>query len=115
MIASDTVGIACPTLSVPGMSSSLTMRPRTRTAVVVAKEPIPNVSKKSVTVPRPSRMGMGMRRGSLAGASIDTPDLVGTALLREESRSRQPAVNVSRGAGSTTCRALRPCQECSVP
>ena len=47
------VWIACPTLSVPGISRSSTMRISRNSAVVGAKEPMPSVSKKFVKRPTP--------------------------------------------------------------
>src|SRR5665213_3073593 len=71
MIASETVGMACPTLRVPGMSSSSTMRPSTSTAVVVANEPMPRVSKKFAAAPSPSSAGIEVRRVVVPGAVIN--------------------------------------------
>ena len=64
--ASRIVGIAWPILSVPGIFSSSTTRPSRSTEVVVANEPTPRVSRKSVTRPRASSPPM-WRRGTRVG------------------------------------------------
>jgi len=51
MMAWAKVGTAWPTLSVPGIFSSGTTRPSLYIEVVVANEPTPSMSKKSVTKP----------------------------------------------------------------
>ena len=48
-----------PTFSVPGICASSTTRPSLNSDVVVANEPIPSVSKKSVTAPMTSCTGVG--------------------------------------------------------
>src|SRR5271165_584723 len=45
------VGTVCPTLRVPGMSLSGTLARALKSAVVGANDPMPSVSKKSVTAP----------------------------------------------------------------
>src|SRR4051812_42369372 len=60
MKASAKVGTVCPTFNVPGMfASSFTARPNLNSDVVVANDPIPSVSKKSVTAPITSCAGVG--------------------------------------------------------
>ena len=49
-----------PTMMVPGISSSGTRRKRRKTAVVVASEPMPSVSKKLVTSPMTRWSGVGL-------------------------------------------------------
>ncbi len=53
------VGHACPTLSVPGSKRSSTDRRARQSAAVVAYEPMPSVSKKSVTKPTARSQGEG--------------------------------------------------------
>ena len=48
-----------PTFSVPGMRASSTTRPSLYIDDVVANDPIPSVSKKSVTAPMTSCTGVG--------------------------------------------------------
>ena len=68
------VGSAWPTLSVPGISSSSTTEPSLSTVDVVANDPTPSVSRKSVTKPRPSRLPKWKRRGAsvVEGIGQDT-------------------------------------------
>ena len=68
MTASAKVGIMWPTLSVPGMFSSATTPPSLKSEVVGANDPIPSMSKKSVTIPIPSWRMVGRRRPGRAGA-----------------------------------------------
>src|SRR3970040_31222 len=51
MSACATVGSACPTFSVPGIFSSDTSFHKRNIVVVVAKDPMPSVSKKLVRRP----------------------------------------------------------------
>ena len=55
------VGMVWPALRVPGMSWSGTMRVNLKIEVVVAKEPMPRVSKKLVTKPVMSDAVEGVR------------------------------------------------------
>ena len=52
------VGIVCPTFSVPGICRSSTAFHARKSAVVVANDPIPRVSKKFVTNPIAVRNGV---------------------------------------------------------
>ncbi len=63
----------CPTLSVPGISSSGTIRVNLYIAVVGANEPIPKVSKKSVTNPMTSSSSVGRRTVALRRAAMMAP------------------------------------------
>ncbi len=60
------VGSAWPTFSVAGMNESGTRRRNLIQAVVVAKEPMPRVSKKLVMKPRPT-IGADGNLASVAG------------------------------------------------
>ena len=59
MNACASVGSVWPTFNVPGMLASSTTRPNLNSDVVVANEPIPSVSKKSVTTPMTICTGFG--------------------------------------------------------
>src|SRR5262245_42465623 len=61
MNACTSVGIVCPMVSVPGIFSSGMARRARYSAVVVAYEPMPSVSKKLVTVPVRVRNQFGTR------------------------------------------------------
>jgi len=50
----------CPTFKVPGIRSSGTMRQKRNAAVVVAKFPMPNASKKSTTNPTTMTPSVGL-------------------------------------------------------
>ena len=65
------VGKVWPTLSVPGMIRSGTILRRRKMAVVVANDPIPNVSKKFVMAPRPIWKPSGKRASVAGDASLD--------------------------------------------
>ena len=62
MNACTTVGSVWPALSVPGITRSGTIRSARKSAVVVANDPIPSVSKKLVTAPTPTCAGVGQPR-----------------------------------------------------
>ena len=68
MKAWTTVGAVWPTLRVPGMSRSGTTFQNRNIDVVVAKDPMPRVSKKFVMKPMPRCNGVGAPR-STAGSS----------------------------------------------
>ena len=75
------VGIAWPTLSVPGISRSSTMRINRNSAVVGAKEPMPSVSKKFVTKPMADCSHVGAPRAHTTGRTHDLSFRAGTALF----------------------------------
>src|SRR5919197_3692164 len=66
MNAWTTVGSVWPELRVPGMMRSGTSFNHRKSAVVVANDPIPRVSKKFVTAPTPMCVAVG-KRASAAG------------------------------------------------
>ena len=66
MSACATVGSVWPTLSVPGITRSSTDPKNFQIEVVVAKEPIPSVSKKLVTKPIAVPPAPGPRRRAVA-------------------------------------------------
>ena len=90
MMASAKVGTECPTLSVPGMFSSLTTFPSLNIDVVDAKEPTPRVSRKSVTKPMPSWRGDGQaeepapraRRASRTHTAMNTTPTIARSANR---------------------------------
>ena len=66
MYACTTVGSVIPTLSVPGITASSTMRHCRKMEVVVAKDPMPRVSKNAVTNPVAAACGLGRTGSSFA-------------------------------------------------
>ncbi len=64
--------IVCPTFSVPGTSSSRTIFHWRKIAVVVAKDPIPRVSKKLVTNPVPTVAAFGACAAPAIGSARST-------------------------------------------
>src|SRR5258708_11635024 len=94
MNAWTTVGSVWPTFSVPGMIRSGTILKNRNDAVVVAKDPMPSVSKKLVIAPTPSDSGVGgptLVAGD--GAAPRSPRTVKTAFV-------QPATNTAGSAAS---------------
>src|ERR1700690_1171494 len=74
MNACARVGIVWPTLRVPGIRRSGTTPRSRKSVVVVAKEPTPSVSKKSVTRPMNISYAEGMRpRNGAFGAERGDP------------------------------------------
>ena len=72
--ADSTDSIVWPTLSVPGISSSGTRRIARKIAVVVANDPMPSVSKNTVTKPVASSVPDGrIRRRPLRWPGAATP------------------------------------------
>lgn len=76
--ASVMAAAARPTLRVPGMRSSGTMRRNLKMAVVGAKDPMPKVSKKAVTNPTTISSGRGQRRSGVRGAARTPPTMKAT-------------------------------------
>ena len=106
------MGSVCPTFSVPGMTRSGMILRNRKNAVVVAKEPMPRVSKKFVTAPMPTCAGVGAP-ASVAG------DGFAAEVLTFATAALHPAMKIAVSMPSAACSAtigfipmlsaLRPC------
>src|SRR5450830_1700696 len=88
------VGSVCPTFSVPGMIRSGTILKNRNSAVVVAKDPMPSVSRKLVMAPTPVDSGVG------APASVAGEEAAPGSPRRDMTIFAQPATNTAVNAPS---------------
>src|SRR5260221_10480332 len=103
IMASANVGTAWPTLSVPGMFSSATTPPSLNIDVVVANEPTPSVSRKSVTKPMPSWSGVGHTGapGGRARRASRTQTAMNTTPTTASEANRTPLAEISISWGDS--------------
>src|SRR3954469_8089518 len=99
MKACTTVGSVCPEFRVPGMIRSGTRRRKRNSAVVVANEPMPRVSKKFVSAPIPISTNVGSR-ASVAGEGV-----AGGLRRTAATAAAHPATNIAVSAPSAPCSA----------
>jgi hypothetical protein len=99
MRACTTVGAVWPAFRVPGMMRSGTILEARNSAVVVANDPMPSVSRKFVIAPTPICNGVG-KRASVAGSVCGAPGWVRRAAATARAQSPTNATLKATSAAS---------------